>query len=153
MRSAAPAFAERGAELEGPRGERLVNVDADAVALEQLFLNLLINAAQASPPGSTARVEVETSGACVVVRVSDAGPGIDESVRSAVGAPFVSTKRDGTGLGLPIARRIVAAHGGELTLETNANAGTTAIVRLPLAPCEQHPSVVQSERPIRHQDR
>ena len=131
--ASAPAFAERGAELETPHGDRAVTVDGDAGALEQLFLNLLINAAHASPPGSTARVEVKANGSCVVVRVIDAGPGIDASVRSTVGVQFVSTKRDGTGLGIPIAQRIVAAHGGELTLQTEANAGTTALVRLPLS--------------------
>ena len=69
-----------------------------------------------------------------IVRVIDAGPGIDPAIQSTVGAPFVTTKPGGTGLGLPIARRIIEAHGGELTFQTEARAGTTATVRLPLSP-------------------
>jgi signal transduction histidine kinase len=133
IRSAEPTFTERGATIGAPRGDRGVAVDGDAGALEQLFLNLLINAAHASPGGSVARVDVETNGSRAIVRVSDAGHGIDQSVGATVGTPFVSTKRDGTGLGLPIARRIVEAHGGELTLQTEPNVGTTATVRLPLS--------------------
>jgi len=133
IRSAEPTFTERGATIAAPRGDRGVAVDGDAGALEQLFLNLLINAAHASPAGSVARVDVETNGSRAIVRVADAGQGIDQSVRATVGTPFVSTKRDGTGLGLPIARRIVEAHGGDLTLQTEPNVGTTAIVRLPLS--------------------
>jgi signal transduction histidine kinase len=133
VRSAAPAFAERGAELEPPRGDRQLTVDGDSGALEQLFLNLLINAAQASPPGTTARIEVESAGSCAIVRVIDSGSGMDPTIRSTVGAPFVTTKADGTGLGLPIARRIAESHGGRLTLEAEASAGTAATVRLPLS--------------------
>jgi len=98
-----------------------------------LFLNLLINAAQASPPGGHARVEREATDSHVTVRVVDVGTGIDASLTSTLGTPFLTTKPLGTGLGLPIAQRIVAAHGGELFFDSSSHAGTTAVVRLPLA--------------------
>jgi signal transduction histidine kinase len=132
IRSAAPSFTERGATLDPISGSPSPPLEGDAAALEQLFLNLLINAAQASPPGGRARVERESSGAHVTVRVVDVGAGIDETLAPALGRPFMSTKPFGTGLGLPIAQRIVAAHGGELSFESAPDVGTTAVVRLPV---------------------
>ena len=131
MRGAEPSFAERQAVLEPIGAESHLMVEGDAAALEQLFLNLLINAAQASSPGARARIELDSSASDVTIRIVDAGRGIDDAVLATVGAPFQTTKENGTGLGLPIARRIAVAHGGELTLE-KAHAGTIAIVRLPV---------------------
>ena len=132
MHAAEPSFAERGATLDEISGSPSPRLEGDAAALEQLFLNLLINAAQASPPGGHARLERETDGAHVTVRVVDVGAGIDASVLPSIGTPFITTKAFGTGLGLPIARRIVAAHGGDLSFESRSESGTTAVVRLPL---------------------
>ena len=71
-------------------------------------------------------------GQAVVIRVSDTGPGISESVRDKVFQPFFSTKEEGTGLGLSIATRIIEDHGGRLELESNENEGATFIITLPL---------------------
>ena len=133
MRAAEPSFAERQAQLDAlnEAGDGNVTVDGDPAALEQLFLNLLINAAQASPPGSRARIEIEPSSRDVAIRIVDAGRGIDDRMLATVGAPFQTTKENGTGLGLPIARRIAVAHGGDLTLQ-RSESGTIATVRLPL---------------------
>jgi signal transduction histidine kinase len=132
IHAAAPSFAERGATLDDITGSPSPPLEGDAAALEQLFLNLLINAAQASPPGGHARLERATDGAHITVRVVDVGAGIDASVLPSLGTPFITTKPFGTGLGLPIARRIVAAHGGDLSFESDPHSGTTAVVRLPL---------------------
>jgi signal transduction histidine kinase len=135
MRSAEPSFVERAALLEPLAAEPRIAVDGDAAALEQLFLNLLINAAQASPPGSHARIELDSSPKDATIRIVDAGRGVDDAVLATVGAPFQTTKENGTGLGLPIARRIALAHGGDLTLESGGGGGgggTVAVVRLPL---------------------
>jgi len=133
VHAAAPSFAERGATLDEIAGTPSPPLEGDSAALEQLFLNLLINAAQASPPGSRARLERETTDAHVTIRVVDVGSGIDASLLPSLGTPFVTTKPFGTGLGLPIAQRIVAAHGGDLLFESTSQSGTTAVVRLPLA--------------------
>ena len=130
MRGAEPSFAERQAILEPVGAESHLAVDGDAAALEQLFLNLLINAAQASPPGARARIELASTADDVTIRIIDAGRGIEDTMLATVGAPFHTTKENGTGLGLPIARRIAVAHGGDLTLE-KGEAGTVAVVRLP----------------------
>jgi signal transduction histidine kinase len=141
MRAAEPSFAEHGALLEALDGASLPHVEGDGAALEQMFLNLLINAAQASPPGGRVRVELVPAGAHVTVRVVDAGHGMRAVAASTIGAPFQSTKDNGTGLGLPIARRIAMAHAGELTFESNDGAGTTALVSLPVLsrPAASHP--------------
>jgi signal transduction histidine kinase len=68
----------------------------------------------------------------VVIRVSDNGPGIPESLRDKVFQPFFSSKEEGTGLGLSIATRIIEDHGGRLELESKPNEGATFIIILPL---------------------
>jgi two-component system sensor histidine kinase AtoS len=131
MRAAAPMFDARGARLvagDWP-GEAIV-VRGNAGALEQLFLNLLLNAADALDGAGIARLEVEPSADGVCVTVRDNGRGIPPAALDRVWEPFYTTKADGTGLGLPIARRIAHAHGGELTIESTPGAGTTVRVHL-----------------------
>ncbi len=75
-------------------------------------------------------------GRAVVIRVSDTGPGIPESVRNQVFQPFFSTKEEGTGLGLSIATRIIEDHGGRLELEAGEKGGATFVITLPLSSLE-----------------
>lgn len=133
MTTAEPSFAASGATLE-PLAERreMVEVDGDAAALEQLFLNLLLNSAQALSAGGRARVDVHEADGRVVVLISDEGVGIDSGQLGEMESVLHSTKPDGTGLGLPIARRIATAHGGDLRIESAAGDGTTVTVTLPM---------------------
>jgi signal transduction histidine kinase len=133
MRSATPTFDERCATLEPLVAGVDVEVVGDASALEHLFLNLLINAGQALGPGGTARVDIVRAGGHVLVRIEDTGAGIPVEQLASLGEPFQTTKLGGTGLGVPIARRIAVAHGGELRIDSAPNRGTTATVQLPLA--------------------
>jgi signal transduction histidine kinase len=105
----------------------------DPLALEQLFLNLLLNSAQALPRGAHAAIALDVDGAEWRVVVSDTGRGISAEDLEHVLDPFFSTKADGTGLGLPIARQIAAAHGGALRIESVPGVGTRVEVRFPLA--------------------
>ncbi len=133
MESAEPSFGASAAVLEPLAAEAAPEVvEGDATALEQLFLNLLLNAAQALEAGGHARVKVDGGDDRVVVRISDDGPGIAADRLAAAGTVLQSSKPDGTGLGLPIARRIAAAHGGDLRIETAVGMGTTVIVTLPM---------------------
>lgn len=133
MTSAEPSFAASEATLEPlALGPDPMEVDGDAAALEQLFLNLLLNAAQALSAGGHARVDVHAVDDRVVVRISDDGSGIESGELAEMGTVLHSTKPDGTGLGLPIARRIAAAHGGDLRIESVAGDGTTVTVTLPI---------------------
>jgi PAS domain S-box-containing protein len=112
--------------------------------INQVFLNLLINAAHAIADAAgdggvrgTIRVETLCEGKFVVVRVSDTGGGIPESIRHRIFEPFFTTKEvgRGTGQGLAIARAVVVEkHSGTLTFETEVGVGTTFSVRIPMEP-------------------
>jgi PAS domain S-box-containing protein len=111
--------------------------------LNQVFLNLLVNAAQAigdvvAKTGQLGRIEVRTRTEehCVEVAISDSGGGIPEAIRNKIFDPFFTTKEvgKGTGQGLALARAIVVdRHGGTLTFDTEVGKGTTFYVRLPLS--------------------
>jgi len=110
-----------------------IAVDGDRAALEELFLNLLLNAAQAVHDGGSVDVDVSTDQDHARVTVRDTGPGIPPGIRDRIFEPFVSGRSGGTGLGLAIVRRIARAHGGEVAIRDSSAAGTTIDVRLPLA--------------------
>ena len=116
------------------------SVCGDAARLGQVFLNLLSNAldACAAAPGRAHRIHVRTRDLARAVRVEieDTGSGIAPGERARVFAPFVTTKPAGagTGLGLYVSRRIVAAHRGEIGFEDLAGGGTRFWVELPVIP-------------------
>jgi signal transduction histidine kinase len=130
--SAGPEFAARGASLIAPPPEAgPASVRGDAGAIEQLFLNLLLNAAQALGEGGTAHVVVEREGDDVVVTIEDDGCGIEPERLATLFEPLASSRDGGSGLGLAISRRIARAHGGEVSIESEPGRGTRARVRLP----------------------
>ncbi len=110
-------------------------VAVTAPRLGQVFLNLLINAAQAlsKMPEGDRRLEIRSRQFEdeVIVEIVDSGPGIEESVRQHIFDPFVTTKEDGTGLGLAISSDIVAAAGGAIEVESRGGKGCLFRVRLP----------------------
>lgn len=126
---------------------RIAPVIANDSRLGQVFLNLIVNAAQAMPEGhadrNTLRIRTQTrpGDGGVVVEISDTGPGIPPEIAAKVFTPFFTTKGGGTGLGLAICRRILGALGGEITLTSEVGKGTTATVRLPAA--EHQPAAVK----------
>lgn len=131
-RAAEPEFAHRHASLRvDPTTALQIELDGDAGALEQMFLNLLINAAQSLSMGGGARVSTSVHNGVVDVAIVDNGAGMSRQQLEQVQEPFRSTKRDGTGLGLKIARRIAGTHGGEIALESSLGFGTTVRVRFP----------------------
>lgn len=131
MHAAEPAFVLAGGELLPLTGDgAAVELECDAGALEQLFLNLLLNAAQALAAGGTASVNAMAESDRVLVYISDTGPGIGELELAHVGTVLETSKPHGTGLGLPIARRIAEAHGGSVTLDSAPGRGTVVCVSL-----------------------
>ena len=78
-------------------------------------------------------------GKIAVIRLSDNGPGIPESIQDEIFQPFFTTKEEGTGLGLSIASRIVEQHEGFLDLKSKEGEGATFVIVLPLAPVKQRP--------------
>ena len=94
-------------------------VVGDPRELEQVFVNLLTNARDASPEGGTVTCRLERNGESVSVVVGDRGPGIATAAPPSIFQPFYTTKTSGgTGLGLAISREIVHRHGGEIALQT-----------------------------------
>jgi PAS domain S-box-containing protein len=118
-----------------PAGEPL-RVDADRGQIEQVIVNLVMNAVDAMPEGG--RLAVRTSrgrGDGAVLEVADTGGGIPEAIRQRIFEPFFTTKErgKGTGLGLSVVHGIVMAHRGAVDV-TSGGGGTTVRVRLPLLP-------------------
>jgi two-component system NtrC family sensor kinase len=107
--------------------------------LAQIFLNLILNAAQAIPPGdvegNTITLRARATEAHVIVEVTDTGSGIPAAIIDRVFDPFFTTKAigAGTGLGLSICQGLIGALGGLITLESNGTRGTTARVMHPIA--------------------
>jgi PAS domain S-box-containing protein len=105
----------------------------DAMRIKQMVINLVMNAAQASPEGETVRICYYEKGKSLVIDVTDGGPGIPSDKREEVFSPFYTTKREGTGLGLPIIRKIVEAHEGRTAILDNPDRGITFRVEIPLS--------------------
>jgi PAS domain S-box-containing protein len=117
-----------------------LNVDGDALRLQQVFSNLLTNAAKYSPPGGSVALIVERAGNRVKVSVRDSGVGLSAEMRGRVFEPFVQAERPldraegGLGLGLAIVRGLVELHEGKVeALSDGEGLGSTFVVTLPLS--------------------
>ncbi len=120
----------------------------DSLQIDQVFTNVLENAARFSPPGSEIRVTVASYQGAIEATVADRGPGIAEPDRERAFEPFFSkdagSGRGGTGLGLAIARAIVHAHGGRMWIEGVPGGGAAVRIRLPTSPAHPRPSLAPS---------
>ncbi len=125
----APIHVERKIVVEQQLAADPPLIHGDRDKLQQVLLNLCKNAVEAMPGGGTLTIRVRNSGNQVFLEVTDTGVGIPYGVN--ILEPFVTTKAEGTGLGLPIVRQIVSAHGGTLDYTSSPGQGTTFIVALP----------------------
>jgi signal transduction histidine kinase len=110
---------------------RSVWLKGDADALTQLFLNVLLNAAQAIDETGSVTVTVDRHADIASVLITDTGRGMTEDALDRLQQPLHSTKPSGTGLGVTIARRIASAHGGAITFSSRVGFGTCVTVTLP----------------------
>ena len=130
--------AEKGVAVSLDIPGALPRIVGDRVQLQQVMLNLLLNAfdaVAANEPGArSVTVCARPTGSGVSVEVIDSGSGMDEATRARIFEPFFTTKSRGMGLGLSISRTIVSSHGGTLTVRSDPGHGTAFRIELPLRP-------------------
>jgi hypothetical protein len=132
VESSEPALAARSVRVESSGIDGPLPARGNARELEQVFVNLLINARDASPDGATIGISATAEPEAYRVEISDRGKGLTEEEARRAFEPFFTTRRSGgTGLGLSIAREIVERHGGKIRLDPRDGGGTRATVRLP----------------------
>jgi len=122
--------------VEVRREKRLPYITADPDQLKEVLVNLMINACEAMVDDGSIVIEeeegvTENLGKVIVIKVTDNGPGVQQSIQSKLFQPFFSTKEEGTGLGLSIATRIVEEHGGWIDLKSEPGTGAAFIITLP----------------------
>ncbi len=123
------------AEMEMDLGEEIPTFTGNSQKIEQVLINLIVNAAQAIPDDRKGLITLRTrmEGEDVVIEVEDNGKGMDEKTMKQIFDPFFTTKRTrgGTGLGLAIAYRIIEEHGGSITVNSRVGEGTRFTIRIP----------------------
>ena len=129
-----PTFDEKGVTISADLGEAASLVLGHHGELEQLFLNLVMNAHEATPPGGTVHVDVTHDAQRVIVNVSDSGPGIAPELVERVFDPFFTTKQRGSGLGLAICAGIAQTHGARLRAANRPGGGAVFSVEFPMTP-------------------
>ncbi len=129
-----PEARDRHVRLETDLNQDPAYVQLDVELFRQAFLNLVRNSFEAMPTGGILRIRLHNDGSHVALRLEDTGRGIPPDVQAHIFDPFFTTKKDGTGLGLVHARRIVEQHSGTLRCESEPGRGTTLVIRLPAAP-------------------
>ncbi len=132
-----PHAAKNRVETTVEVGAELPQMYADPQQLQQILLNLSLNAVDAMPRGGTLSVGAAAHDGAdgMIITVADTGIGMDADVLSRIFQPFfTSKKRRGLGLGLPICDRIVKSHGGKITVESRPGQGTIFRIHLPLIP-------------------
>jgi len=112
---------------------------ADPMQLQQVFLNLLINALDAMPDGGTLRIRsgFNAEDAAIRIEIADTGTGVDPQHAQKIFQPFFTTKHGGTGLGLAVSRQLIEQHGGTLSVADNPGGGAVFVIRLPLQPSSE----------------
>ncbi|MBW7886921.1 MAG: GAF domain-containing protein [Bacteroidetes bacterium] len=120
--------------VEYALSEKLPGIQGSAQQLQQVFLNLLINARDAMPEGGALRLATEVKDFQLQIHISDTGVGIAEENMTQLFAPFFTTKEEGkgTGLGLSICKKIITNHRGEIKVTSELGKGTTFTIYLPL---------------------
>lgn len=130
----APEAREAGIEIVRYLDPELPRVMLDREAFRQALLNLIINAKQAMAEGGQLVVRTASHGETVAIVLIDTGCGMDDLTAARMFETFFSTKPGGTGLGLPTTQKIVDAHGGRISVQSELGRGTQITVELPVPP-------------------
>src|SRR3984957_14474757 len=145
---------ENGIDLVTDAPQDLPGMTGDPRAFKQIVLNLVSNAIKFTERGGEVTVSAAVEGTRLMLRVADTGVGIGADDLKRIGAPFFQAgktyqrRHEGTGLGLSIVKSLIALHGGELTVQSQVDEGTTFAVALPLSPqATQTPSKIATLAP------
>jgi signal transduction histidine kinase len=125
---------DRGISLRLESNAEPAVIRGDGEKLRQAFLNIVINALQATPAGGSVSILLNKCKTGFEISFRDSGSGIAADSLQRIFEPFYTTKTDGTGLGLAVTRKIIEGHGGKMDIESEVGQGTTVSVRLPMPP-------------------
>jgi two-component system NtrC family sensor kinase len=124
----------RNITIDKELGENIPELLADPDQIQQVFVNIILNAAEAMARGGKLAIQSKVSAdrRNIIVSFADTGPGIPESARERIFDPFYTTKEHGTGLGLSISYGIIEQHGGTIAVESVVGKGSTFTIQLPI---------------------
>jgi len=134
LQLAAPDLTREQVQVARPVPTAPLRVRADVDLVRQVLVGLLVNAVEAVGQHGAITLDARDDDGVVAIEVADSGPGVPAELRTRIFEPFFTTRAKGTGLGLPIARQIVEAHGGKLEVGERRGGGARFVVRLPAAP-------------------
>ena len=132
-----PTARQRGIEINWFAAPNLPLVRLDRDTFAQALLNLMLNAEQAMPDGGTLSLLGRAEADRVCLDVIDTGCGMTAEMIGKIFRPFHTTKKNGTGLGLPTARKVILAHGGTIDVLSEPGHGTKVTIGLPVGKVEQ----------------
>ena len=119
-----------GVNLVEERADSAVHVRVDSFHMQRALINLINNAIEASGRGQSVTVSLEGRRNSVALRVVDQGPGMDKDTLENIFTPFFTKKKEGTGLGMPIVKKVVEAHNGRLSINSKEGEGTEVRIEL-----------------------
>ncbi len=129
-------FQQAGVLVRTDVAECLPFIEGNPGQIQQVFLNLLLNAVQAMPTGGSLKIKVTPekgqTGEVIAIYISDTGLGVPEEIKNKIFESFFTSREDGTGLGLAIVKRILRDHRGDIVLESTSRTGTTFKIWFPL---------------------
>ncbi len=129
-----PQAEQAGVALTAEGDDASPGLRIDPEQIEQVLVNVVLNAVQASPRDGHVRLRHQTRNGRYLIEVTDQGLGVPPEAKARIFEPFFTTKERGTGLGLAISQRIIAAHQGEIQLTPREGGGTIVEILLPLSP-------------------
>jgi len=122
----------QGVTVETKFGKDIPPFLFDPDQIKQAISNIIKNSLQATPEGGLIKIEVEAKKEICKISISDNGKGIPKNIIKNIFDPYFTTREEGTGLGLMIVSRIIAAHDGEISVVSEENKGTSIIIKLPI---------------------
>jgi signal transduction histidine kinase len=114
--------------------ENVPRIKMDIEKMKRVVVNIIKNSFDAMPDGGTLEIRSRETDGVVEIAFSDSGVGMPKEIQEKLWTPLFTTKAKGMGFGLPICKRIVEAHGGSISVESEVGSGTTFRIRLPIRP-------------------